>query len=201
MNSVEAEQVHSWIKFAYEVAEEALGKAPKHYFTWSQHMTSVAGMVQWKQVRDVHGDYVLAAPTIKLSVKIFNKAVEDLGIEEVCEKVYWVMLHELAHLYAGPGVTHGPRWQGIMVELGLDPQEYRYHDMAYGKRLVSEDLRTEFRLGRTFRFLDDKKQWHEAKVARHNTKNCRCWVAGYLSWNLPWSWLERNKATRVVFEE
>lgn len=200
MNRVQAEEIAEWIKLAYEVAEETLGKIPPHTFSWSNHMTSCAGMVQWRQY-NANQAAVQPAPALKLSRKIFSAAVENLGLENACQKVYEVMIHELAHLYAGPegrDKGHSYGWEENMEKLGLNPREHRYHDMAWGKQLVPEDLRNRYRLGRKFRFLGRDNRWHRVLVVKHNVKNCKAKdLETGLYWNLPWTWLEQFGGIRV----
>lgn len=175
-------RINEQVKFTKELAEE-VRHLPVHSFKWDGRMTSAAGRIVWRN----------GQTTIKLSSKIFLKAVEDRGIDATCDEIHETLLHEYGHLVVGHP-EHGSDWKLVVEEFGGNAEVY--HDLATGMGLVPDELRSKFYKGARVSFTV-KGETFVGTVVKHNTTNARVKVllpqtkAGG-QWNIPWAIADRT---------
>lgn len=178
-----AERMKEQVDFTRELAEETAGPLPKYVFKWSKRLSRSAGRIIW------HAGWT----EIKLSSKIFFKAVEDLGIDKACEEIHQTFLHELGHLIVDhPG--HGYDWEEAVRSMGGTPT--RYHSLKSGVGMIDSEVREQFTWGTQVQFAC-KGRSYTGKVVKHNPKNMkvRCDGVGYF--NIPWRLVEQGGIKKV----
>lgn len=168
----QATAINATVKETKQFARERLSGFYKPFtLKWSKRLTSSAGNAS-RRVPFV----------IKLSVPIFDQAVEDLGIERTCEEVRNTLLHEIAHIVSNDG--HGYNWQCAMQHLGLDPKEHRYHKLTAGLALNQAALK--WCIGQEVDF-EHNGVLESGRIIRLNQKRASVQVYGYQRhWLVPY---------------
>jgi predicted SprT family Zn-dependent metalloprotease len=117
---------------------------------WNPRLKTTAGRARFRRRPE---DKVLLPYTIQLNVCLRTEG------PEATKKTF---LHELAHVIAGHGEGHGPRWKAICRQLGGTGERCHEYDTMQrtGNKVVGKCERCDFKVIRTRKLMAGRTYRH-----------------------------------------